>query len=325
MPVYKGDNLLSEAVDSILNQTFSDFEMIIICDDPTHETRLILGNYQQNDSRMRVYFQKRQGLVNSLNKGFSLAFGKYIARMDADDISLPHRFERQVEFMDKNPDIGISGTWVKAIGDIAGQVWKYPCDHRTMKSQMLFQNALAHPSVIIRKNSFFENRFCYNQDDTYAEDYALWVRSIKNLKFANIHEILLHYRVHKSNTDMDIQRKTANKIRLSQINELGIKPTKAEFEIHELVSYYEIKLSKDFIIGSKLWLEKLQKANSKVGIYPEPEFSRILAYYWYHIFEISTSIGLDSLHLLHKSTLKNYIDLSNIRMTNFYLRALRQK
>jgi glycosyltransferase involved in cell wall biosynthesis len=103
---------------------------------------------------MRVYIQERQGLVNSLNRGFSLSLGEYIARMDADDISLPARLERQVEFMDKNPDIGISGTWLKTIGDAADQVWEYPCDHRTMKSKMLFQCVLAHPSVIIRKTLF---------------------------------------------------------------------------------------------------------------------------------------------------------------------------
>jgi hypothetical protein len=124
---------------------------------------------------------------------------------------------------------------------------------------------------------------------------------------------------------MEIQRKTSNCIRLSQIKELGIKPTKAEFEIHESLSYYEIKLSKDFMIGSILWFEKLQQANSKVGIYPEPEFSRVLANYLYYICEISTHIGLDSLCLLLKSPLKEFIDLSNLRMTCFYLRALRHK
>ena len=102
MPIYKGDEYLSAAVDSILNQTFSDFEFIIICDDPTEKTRQILDKYKQSDSRIRVYYQEREGLVNSLNRGCSLAQGEYIARMDADDISLPERFEKQVKFLDSN-------------------------------------------------------------------------------------------------------------------------------------------------------------------------------------------------------------------------------
>lgn len=322
MPVYRGDKYLPEAVDSILNQTFRDFEFLIICDDPTAETCLLLSRYQQSDNRMQVYYQGKEGLVNSLNKGLSLAKGKYVSRMDADDISLPNRLEKQVDFMDENPDIGISGTWIKTIGDVMGDIWKHPCDHDTIKSKMLFESVIVHPSVILRKNVFCRNGLYYSQNETYAEDYGLWVRSIKKLKFANIPEILLHYRVHKSTSNKDKQKKVANNVRYSQIKELGINPTKDEFEIHESLSYYKIESSRDFIIRTKLWLEKLQHTNSKVKIYSEPAFSRILADYWFFICSTSTTIGLDSWYLFNKSVLYNSIKLSEIQKVKYILRAM---
>jgi glycosyltransferase involved in cell wall biosynthesis len=320
MPVYKGDEYLSEAVDSILNQTFSDFEFIIICDDPTNETRCILDKYQQNDSRMKIYYQERQGLVNSLNRGISLAKGEYIARMDADDVSLPTRFEKQVEFMDNNPEIGISGTWVKLIGKAPEFVLKHPCDHETIQSSMLFFCTIAHPSVILRRETFCKNGLCYNQDETYAEDYGLWVRAATVLRFANIPQLHLYYRMHDSNTNVTIQKEVSGNIRLSQIRQLCINPTKVEFETHEALSCYIFESNKDFISNAKSWLEKLQYANSRVKIYPEPAFSSVLANYWHSVCCNSINIGLDSWRLFHDSKLSKYANISYSKKIILFLK-----
>ncbi|MDR7666382.1 glycosyltransferase [Methanosarcina sp. Z-7115] len=322
MPVYKGDNYLSEAVDSILNQTFSDFEFIIICDDPTNKTRHVLDKYKQNDSRIRIYYQERQGLVNSLNKGISLAKGEYIARMDADDISLPARFERQVEFMDNNPEIGISGTWVRTVGDVPGAIWKHPCDHETIKSRMLFETVIAHPSIIARKELFSKNGFAYMQDEVYAEDYGLWVRAAKVVKLANLPKILIHYRIHKSTSDRKEQKLVANNIRLAQIRELGINPTKKEFEVHEALSYYEIDHNKKFVLQVRFWLEKLETTNLEMKIYPEPAFSAVLGHYWYHACKASTYLGLNAWNLFNESKLSNSISLSPVQKIKFILRSI---
>lgn len=320
MPVYKGDKYLSEAVDSILNQTFSDFEFIIICDDPTDETCCIFDKYQQKDSRIKIYYQKRQGLVNSLNMGFSLAKSEYIARMDADDISLPTRFEKQIEFMDNNPEIGICGTWIKTIGDNPGNVSKHPCDHETIRSKLLFESSVAHPSVIIRKNIFCKNRLFYNPDETYAEDYGLWVRAITRLRFANIPEVLLHYRVHNSTSNIDKQQEVASNIRLSQIKGLGINPTNKEFEIHEIISCGKIKPKKELLICAKFWLEKLRCANLELKIYPEPVFSNLLGNKWFSACNASTQLGLDIWNLYNKSELSNKI--SSYQKFKFILKSI---
>ncbi|KKH47433.1 hypothetical protein EO93_01275 [Methanosarcina sp. 1.H.A.2.2] len=321
MPVYKGDEYLSEAVDSILNQTFSDFEFIIICDDPTDETHHIFDKYQQNDSRIMVYYQERQGLVNSLNKGISLARGEYIARMDADDISLSTRFEKQVEFMDKNLEIGICGTWVKTIGDSSGSVWNNPCDHDTIKSRMLFESVIAHPSIILRKDIFLSNNLAYRQDETYAEDYGLWVRAIKKLKFANIPEILLHYRVHNSTSNKYKQKEISNRVRLSQVRELGISPTNVEIEIHEALSCYRFDVNDDFISNAKSWLQKLQNANFSMKIYPEPAFSNVLANRcWYLICYNFRYLGLGSWNCFHNPKLSQSVNLSYVQKARLLLK-----
>lgn len=320
MPVYKGDKYLSEAVDSILGQTFSDFEFIIICDDPTDETRHILDKYRQNDSRVEVYYQERQGLVSSRNKGISLSRGEYIAKMDADDISLPDRLKNQVEFMDNNPYIGISGTWIKVFGDVPQYVLKLPCDHESIKSSLLFFCSIAQPSVIIRRNIFFKSGLCYDKNESHAEDYGLWVRAVEILKFANIPQVHLYYRMHNSTTNASIQKEASGNIRRSQIRKLGINPTKAEFEIHEALSYHTFEANKYFILRAKSWLEKLQDANSKTNIYPEPAFSNVLASYWYDVCSDSINLGLGSWCLFHYSKLYKFADLSYRRKLRLFFK-----
>lgn len=322
MPVYKGDNYLSEAVDSILNQTFSDLEFLIICDNPTDKTRDLLEKYKQEDPRVKIYYQERQGLVNSLNRGFSLAQGEYIARMDADDISVPGRLEKQVKFIAENPEIGICGAWIKRIGEPPSYVWEVPCDHENIKSRMLFEPVIAHPSIIARKEIFLKKGLAYMQDETYAEDYGLWVRAAKEIKLANMPEILMHYRIHKSTSNKEKQRIVANNIRLAQIKELGINPTKEELEIHEALSYYEVGLSRKLIPEVSLWLEKLLNANSKVKIYPEPAFSATLAYYWYHACNSSTYLGLNAWNLFNESKLSKKVSLPAFQKIKFVLKSV---
>ena len=157
MPVYNGEKYLCEAIDSILNQTYTDFEFIILNDGSTDKTEEIILSY--DDPRI-VYVKNETNLqiVKTLNKGIALAKGKYIARMDADDISLPERFEKQLKFMEQYPSIDVCGTWMRII-DKPKQVWTYPEKHEEIKAQLLFNTPLSHPTLIIKK-SFF-NDFKY--------------------------------------------------------------------------------------------------------------------------------------------------------------------
>ncbi|HAS7841575.1 TPA: glycosyltransferase family 2 protein, partial [Vibrio cholerae] len=135
MSVYNGEKYLGEAIDSILKQTFSDFEFIIINDGSTDKTLEIIKSYMKKDDRIVLVSRENKGLIVSLNEGLDLAKGQYIARMDADDISIKSRFEKQIEFLDSNPDIGVCGTWVEVFGEnIKSKKWKMPTQDPDLKA-----------------------------------------------------------------------------------------------------------------------------------------------------------------------------------------------
>ena len=156
MSVYNGEKYLREAVNSILNQTFKDFEFIIINDGSTDGTREILESY--NDPRIILIHKGNMGLTQSLNKGIALAKGKYIARQDADDISLPERLEKQIEFLERNEKVALLGTAIEIIDEIGNylQTIKPPTDDSSIRKGIKQNNYFCHGSVIFKRQGFFE-------------------------------------------------------------------------------------------------------------------------------------------------------------------------
>ena len=197
MPVYNGEAYLREALDSILHQSYSSFEFIIINDGSTDGTQDILEDY--HDPRIRLYHQENQGLSSSLNRGIALAQGEYIARMDADDISQPDRLDKQVAFLDCHPEIGLVGSSIQTM-DFQGVLQKkihYPLDHHLIKWSMCFINPLAHPTVMMRRSAVNATTG-YNPDTEPAEDYDLWTRLSNTTRLANLSDPLVYLRRHDS-------------------------------------------------------------------------------------------------------------------------------
>ena len=218
MAVYNGEQFLAEAIDSILNQTFHDFEFIIVNDGSTDQTAEILRRYQHRDARVRVLHQENRGLVASLNRGCALAGGKYLARMDADDVSLPERLARQIAFMDTHHEIAVLGSAAQAM-DIRGNdlgVHHPPCSQGYLRWRLLFQCPLAHSSTVIRRE-VFHRVGGYQTSAVHAEDYDLWCRISEVAGIANLPDILLKYRIHNNNiskTQRALQR--ANSLVISR-------------------------------------------------------------------------------------------------------------
>ena len=187
MSVRDGERHLGEAIESILSQTFHDFEFIVINDGSKDETGSILVGYENLDSRMRVYHQENHGLIYCLKKGCDLARGKYIARMDADDVSMPQRFSEQVQYLEANRDIGILGTWVEYIDETGASLgeWSPPSKPGVIEWLLLFGNCLAHPSVMMRRDVVGKVG-PYRHEALYVEDYDLWARSVGVTRLANI-------------------------------------------------------------------------------------------------------------------------------------------
>ena len=196
MSVYNGEKYLCEAIESILNQTFTDFEFLIINDGSTDKTSEILQSYR--DSRIRIIDNEGNiGLTKSLNKGLRMARGEYIARMDADDVSMPERLEMQIEFIWDNPDVGLVGCWVDVV-DVNGikiDRWELPETHGYIKWRLLFGNCIAHPASLF-KTDLAQMLGGYDEKIKYAQDYFLWSKMSFETKIHQIPEVLIKRRVH---------------------------------------------------------------------------------------------------------------------------------
>lgn len=204
LPVYNSDQYLKDSIESILNQTYKNFEFIIINDGSTDNSLKIIKEYAQSDNRIKVVSRENKGLVYSLNEGISLAKGEYIARMDSDDISMPQRLEKQLQYMIKNKDVDVLASKVKVFGDEDKSTQAYILDkycidiyEKTIEYNILKENIICHPSVIM-KHSYLNKIGGYREKYYCAEDYDLWLRSIKsNFRIRKIDEALVNYRIHK--------------------------------------------------------------------------------------------------------------------------------
>tara|TARA_B100002051_G_C16745259_1_gene647149 strand:+ start:9680 stop:10756 length:1077 start_codon:yes stop_codon:yes gene_type:complete len=206
MSVFNDSKYLEQSIQSILKQSFSNFEFIIIDDGSKDKTYEIVNRNMKMDKRIKFFRRDHYGLASSLNFGISKAKGKYIARMDADDISHYKRFEKQVHIF-KNQDVDIVGSniaYIDTFGKSLGEKICFPKNNIEIKWNLLFTNPIAHSTVMMKK-SIFTNRVSYNVDYKYSQDYALWIKLSKNYKFYNIQEILLKFRLKNDNVKINSQ------------------------------------------------------------------------------------------------------------------------
>jgi len=193
MSVYNGERYLNECIQSILSQSFQDFEFIIIDDGSTDHTNEILHSYQ--DQRIIIVHQDNMGLTKALNRGISLAKAKYIARQDADDISKPERLEKQVAFLEANPQVGLLGSRFEFI-DEDGEVTRQsllPTDNDTLQERLTKINQFCHASVMMRREAL-DKVGAYREFFRFAQDYDLWLRIAEHYEIANLPEMLVQYR-----------------------------------------------------------------------------------------------------------------------------------
>lgn len=196
MPVYKtNEKYLREAIESILSQTFEDFEFLILDDCPEDDREEIIKSYK--DKRIKYYKnEKNLGITLSRNKLIDMAQGEYLAVIDHDDIALPTRFEEQVRVLDTHPEIGIVGSWVERFPNI--KLVKYPESNQDIEQYLMQGCAVPHTGAMIRADILPDNP--YENKFSPAEDYALWCRLIGKTQFYNIPKVLMKYRIHDDNT-----------------------------------------------------------------------------------------------------------------------------
>ena len=240
MPVYNGALYLREAIDSILSQTHTNLELIIINDGSTDNSEEIIRSY--NDSRILYLInEKNSGICVTLNKGLDIAKGKYIARMDCDDISVPERLQMQIEYMEQNPSIGILGSDIVIFGEgIEERDFQMVHDPELCSAGLLFNPCFAHPTVIWRKEIMEELNLRYDENYRGLEDFVMWWKFAEVTRLANIPQVLLRYRRHKSQetqnrTKMVTQQ--SNEFRRYRYQKMGITLSSSEMKIFDNYSY----------------------------------------------------------------------------------------
>jgi glycosyltransferase involved in cell wall biosynthesis len=229
MSVYNGERYLQQAINSILNQSFCDFELIIVDDGSTDDTAAIVNSYR--DPRIvRFRHATNQGLIASLNFGLTRARGELIARQDADDISLPNRLEEQVGLCDREPQVVIVGSGCHLIDETGTHlgIWRYPLSNTDVRWHMLFHCGFAHTSVMFRADALRRNRLQYEEQAKHAEDYDLWSRLLSYGQGQNTAQVLVKYRRHShqvSSISAEQQKSVAARISESNLKRLGIHIT----------------------------------------------------------------------------------------------------
>ncbi len=283
MAVYNGEHFLRKAIESILEQTFKNFEFIIINDASTDNSEKIIRSYK--DKRIRLINNKHnQKLPASLNKGIRQAQGKYIARMDADDIALKNRLAEQYNFMEKNPEIDVCGSSIQCFG-AREDIVNWPEHNNKIKVHLLSGVPLAHPTAFFRKRIIFSNNIFYPENNLYAEDYEFWVDLMPFITFYNIPKVLLKYRIHKqqvSKTKKQLQIKNSNIARNKILKYLDLNLSEKEKNIlFTIIRGERLTNQEDYLI-SEIVLDKLFEANQKKNL-----FNKSLLSDW--ILQIKTS------------------------------------
>ncbi len=327
MPVYNAAEYREESVNSILGQSLADFEFIIIDDGSTDESPAILDHYQELDCRVRVLHQENRGIGASLNDGVRLARGKYIARMDGDDISLPERLARQVEFMESRPEVGICGTACTYFGDRSGIGWP-ATESEKIKSKLLFSPVMVHPTVMMRHDLMLDNGLFYRTHFEEGEDYELWYRFSQCCRMANVPEPLVLVRMHR---DQKHQRcdefldRWGNVVRREAIRALGIEPTDQDIELHQSLCRGNYQGSPDYIKRVEQWLCTLTDANRSSRVLDDGALREVLYEIWFPVCSAASEVGLWTWKTFRKSRVSAGHDIPARSRASFALRCLLKK
>jgi len=237
MSVYNQEKYLKKAIKSIIDQSFKKFEFLILDDGSTDNSWKIIKSF--NDPRIKVFrHRQRQGLAKGLNFLIAKTEGEYIGRMDGDDVAYKNRLEKEVGFLDKNPEIALVGSWAR-IGDQKGRVvgfFKHPTKYIQIRRAILSYNPFVHPTVVFRKKAF-KQVGGYNENLFYAQDYDLFLKFVVRYPCANLGQFLLKFRWDPDYKKQKQQHKIGLKIRWKAIKDYGYSKEEVFKLIKPLIFY----------------------------------------------------------------------------------------
>jgi len=303
LPVYNQEDYIRECISSLLDQTYQHLEIIVVNDRCEDASIGIVRSFK--DERIRIIDNARNvGLAASVNRAIQQSRGDFLARMDADDIALPQRIEKQVEFLLRHESISILGTAMQSFGH-SRYKHVFPETHENCKTRLLFNVCFGHPTVMFRRQVFDDSRSFYDESlQQYSEEYDLWCRVVDRYNFANLPDILLQYRTFQPEKKMAAERKRRQnsfKIRRSYILEqLGYVPEDC-FLIHDHIA--NLNPATDVHEFSRWldWLTELEALNTRANRFSSLATVNELAYRKMEMYYWNTHLGLSNWIRYHSS------------------------
>lgn len=325
MPVYNAELFLKEAIQSILNQTHNNFELIILNDCSTDKSKNIIEEFVKKDNRI-LFINKLQnnGPAKLRNEGIKIAKGEYIALMDADDIALSTRFEKQLKIFKQNNEIGVCGSWFTTFGNkIKGKTIKHAKDHDEIKARFLIDCTIGNSTAMFRKNIL--DTIIHNENYEIAIDYEFWSRLINKTKFHNIQESLLKYRVHNNNISVT----KAEKLNAAKIDIKNIFLNLLEIEFNDLKNEDFTNLLESNQNLTNNQINKIINCglviltnNKKTNTFNEFYLKKTIYYLTTRALKKSKKINLKTIKFIKIKNPEYYNSLNIKNKTKLYIKAL---
>jgi len=326
MPVYNAAPYLREAIDSILNQTFSDFEFLIIDDGSSDNSVDIIKSY--DDPRIVLHLNGDNiKLISTLNKGLDLANGKYIARMDADDISLPERIKNQFEFLEKNPEIGVLSTGFLSFSENSEMLSIYPFNHDDIVFGLLYQMQICHGASMFRKELIDKFGLRFIKEFPHAEDYHFFYVCSRYTQMANLQQVLYKVRLHDTRVSVEnnqVQNAISDKVKMLQFKAMGYDITNEQLSLFASLNYHKYQKNIDFLMKVKELLSGLLIANNASSCFNKDKFREQLGNLWFNACTNLTGLGLKTYNIYWTSELSDY-NKSGFNRIKLLLKSLLRK
>lgn len=299
IPVYNREKYVTDAIESILTQQFTDFELLLIDDGSTDRSVEIMRSYTA-DPRVHVMcHESNLGIPKARHTGLALAQGTYLAMLDSDDIAHPARLNMQVDFLDRHPDYALVGTWtggMNAEGRPLRKLRLLPVSPGEVRSRLLFQCCPAQSSIMARTSILQE--YGYREHYTVSSDFDLWVRLAKRYKLGNLPVVLVRSRMHGdriTHEKAQLVKEACLQIISPQLTDLGVTFSPTDLDRHFLL----LRMTKRrfipdraYLNWSEAWLRELQAANAHTPLYPSQPFARQLGQIWFLVcWRATTQLG----------------------------------
>lgn len=325
LPAYNAVPHLQEAIESILEQSFTDYEFLIINDGSTDGSEDIILNFQ-DDRILYVKNHANLGLVETLNRGIELARGKYIARMDADDRSLPERLSKQVAFMEENPNVAVCGTWFDQM--ISGKIklgGRYKSNNAEIKQKHLYQIQICHGSTIIRTEILINHNLRYSTDFIHAEDYDLFDRIGIISEIRNIPEVLYLVRIHENRVSTNFQKvqvENSFRVRKRIFGRLNLNVCQRDMELYTDLMHQNYERLKQHSESVLELLNSMYLGNLSTGEFDRVLFKKHIHNTWLHFnLNVISRMSFDQ-RLYYRLRLSSHFRLGLKNRLKLIIRAI---